>query len=190
MNHLPFSNLSEVLNPKSKIIISLSLLVVVAIALWQLASPVIIPSVASKYLYPSQYANRGSWIELDVTSHGKLYVGYSIANLTFPRTYLETKYSLILSKLNETGFPSYIRGFALKITNLRIQDNYDGSNSLWTPSNDITDAAQAISIFYFKTSANHQLTFTFTYSIYEILPVGSLADRSIIRSFNITQNVV
>jgi hypothetical protein len=177
------------MGPKGKILTSILLVIVVLIALWQFTSPVLIPSVGTKYLYSQQYANRGSWVALEVTGYGKFALGFSIANLTFPRTTLQTSYSLVLSKLNETGFPSYVRGFAVKITSLHVQDNYDGSTSAWAYSNDFTDGAQAISIFNFKTSANHQLRFTITYSIYEILVVGSLVDRSVTRSYNITQNV-
>jgi hypothetical protein len=178
------------MGPKAKILTSILLIIVLLVALWQFTSPALIPTVGTKYLYPSQYASRGSWVALEVTSYGKLALGISIANLTFPRTTLQTSYSLVLSKLNETGFPSYIRGFTVKITSLHIQDNYDGSTSAWAYSGNFSDAAQAISIFNFKTSANHQLMFTVTYSIYEILSVGSLVDRSVTRSYNVTQNVV
>ena len=178
------------MGPKGKILTSILLVIIVLVVLWQFTSPVLIPPVGSNYLSSSQYASRGSWVVLETTSYGKLALGFSIANLTFPRTTLQTSYSLVLSKINETGFPSYVRGFTVKITSLHIQDNYDGSTSAWAYSGDFPDAAQAVSIFNFKTSATHQMMFTVTYSIYEILLVGSLVDRSVTRSFNITQNVV
>jgi hypothetical protein len=71
-----------------------------------------------------------------------------------------------------------------------VQDNYDGSTSLWAPSADLLDAVQALTIFNFRTSANHQLRFTVSYELYEILFLGSLLDHSTTQSFNITQNVL
>lgn len=178
------------MGPRGKILTSIVLIIIVLVALWQFTSPALIPSVGTKYLSSSQYASRGSWVALELTKYGRLAIGFSIANLTFPRTTLQTSYSVVLSKLNETGFPSYIRGLTVRITSLHIQDNYDGFTSSWAYTDNFPDAAQATSIFNFKTSANHQLMFTITYSIYEILLVGSLVDRSVTRSFNITQNVV
>ena len=178
------------MGPRGKILTSILLIIVVLIALWQFTSPALIPSVGTKYLSSSQYANRGSWVALKVTSHGKLNLGFSIANLTSPSTNFQTSYSFIISKLNETGFPSYMRGFTVRITSLHIQDNYDGSTSSWAYTDNFPDAAQATAIFNFKTSANHQMMFTITYSIHEILLVGSLVDRSVTRSYNITQNVI
>jgi hypothetical protein len=92
--------------------------------------------------------------------------------------------------VNETAPSSYTRGFSLKITALHVQDEYDGSTSLWAPSADLPDAVQALTIFNFKTSANHQLRFTVSYELYEILFLGSLLDHSTTQSFNITQNVL
>ena len=34
------------------------------------------------------------------------------------------------------------------------------------------------------------MAFTITYTIYEILLVGSLVDRTVTRSYNITQNII
>jgi len=45
-------------------------------------------------------------------------------------------------------------------------------------------------LYNFKTSANHQLRFTISYQLYEILILGSLLDHSATQGFNITQNVV
>ena len=127
---------------------------------------------------------------LESCSHGRVFLAFSLANLTHPRTPLQTTYSLIISKVNETAPSSQTRGFTLKITALHVQDNYDGSTSLWAPSADIPDAVQALTIFNFKTSTNHQLRFTVSYELYEILILGSLLDHSTTQSFNITQNVV
>lgn len=178
------------MGPRGKILASILLVVVVLVALWQFTTPTALPSVGTKYLTSAQYANRGSWTFLELTSYGRFYLGFSIANLTYPRTTFQTQYSVVLSKLNESGLPSYVRGFTVKLVGLFVQDNYDGSTSSWAYSNNFPDAAQATSIFNFKTSATHKLMFMVTYSVYEILPVGSLVDRQTTRSFNITQNVV
>ncbi len=178
------------MGPRGKILASFLLIIVVIIAVWQFTTPILIPSVGTKYLSSTQYANRGSWVLLEVSGFGKVFLAFSIANLTYPRTTLPTVYSLIVSKLNETVLPSYIRGFTVKLTALHIQDNYDGSTSAWAPSGNFPEAAQATTLFNFQTSANHQLRFTISYQLYEILFIGSLIDHSTTRSFNITQNVV
>ena len=173
-----------------KILISLLLIIIVIIAVWQFTSPTLIPSVGTKYLSSTQYANRGSWIALEVSGYGKVFLAFSIANLTYPRTSLPTVYSFIVSKVNETVLPSYIRGFTVKLTGLHIQDNYDGSTSAWAPTGNFPDAAQATTQFNFQTSANNQLRLNIIYQLYEILFIGSVIDHSTTRSFNITQNVV
>jgi hypothetical protein len=179
------------MGPRGKILISILLIIIVILALWQLTSPRLIPSVGTKYFSSTLYANRGSWVLQETSSHGSVLLALSIANLTYPRTYLQTSYSIIISKMNETApSSSYIRGFSLKITALQVEDNYDGSISLWAPTTDFPDAVQAMTIFNFKTSANHQLRFTISYQVYEILILGSLLDHSVTRSFNITQNVL
>jgi hypothetical protein len=134
-------------------------------------------------------ANRGSWVVLEVSGYGKVFLAFSIANLTYPRTTLPTSYSIIVSKVNETALPAYIRGFTVKLTALHVQDSYDGSTSSWARS-ELPDAVQATALFNFQTSANHQLKFTISYQLYEVLFIGSLVDHSATHSFNITQNVV
>src|SRR6267143_3481145 len=131
------------MGPRGKILTSLLLIIVVILALWQFTSPALIPSVGTKYLSSTQYANRGSWVVVEVSGYGRVFLVFSIANLTYPRTTLPTYYSLIVSKVNETVLPSYIRGFTVKLTALQIQDNYDGSTSAWAPTGDFPDAAQA-----------------------------------------------
>src|SRR2546422_5327082 len=177
------------MGPRGKILASLLLIIIVILAVWQFTSPAPIPSVGTKYLSSQQYANRGSWVLLEVSGYGKVFLAFSIANLTYPHTSLPTSYSIIISKVNETA-PSYARGLTVKITALRIQDNYDGSISGWAPSGNFPDAVQATTLFNFKTSANHQLRFTISYQLYEILILGSLLDHSATQAFNITQNVV
>lgn len=175
---------------RGKILTSILLIIIVIIALWQLTSPALIPSIGTKYVSSIQYSNRGSWIVTETSNYGKVSLVISIANITFPRTTLQTQYSVVVSKVNESALPSYMRGISLKITSLTIQDNYDGSVSLWAASTSVSDAVQALSIFNFNTSANHQLRFTIGYQLYEILIVGSLIDHGVTHSFNITQNVI
>lgn len=178
------------MGPRGKVLTAILLIIVVILAVWQFTSPVLIPSVGTKYALSPQYANRGSWVLIEISGYGKVFLAFSIANLTYPRTTLPTSYSLIISKVNETAPSSYARGLTLKITSLRIQDNYDGSISSWAPSGNFPDAVQATTFYNFKTSANHQLKFTVTYQLYEILFLGSLIDHSATQSFNVTQNVV
>ncbi len=178
------------MGPRGKILSSLLLVFVVILAVWQFTSPALIPSVGTRYLSSTQYANRGSWVLLEVSGYGKVFLAFSITNLTYPRTTLPTSYSVIISKVNETAPSSYARGLTVKITALRIQDDYDGSISSWATSGNFPDAVQATTLFNFKTSANHQLKFTISYHLYEILILGSLLDRSATQAFNITQNVV
>jgi hypothetical protein len=178
------------MGPRGKILTAFILIIVVILAVWQFTSPALIPSVGTKYASSQQYANRGSWVLLEVSGYGKVFLAFSIANLTYPRTTLPTSYSVIISKVNETAPASYARGLTLKITAIRIQDNYDGSISSWAPTGNFPDAVQATTLYNFKTSANHQLKFTITYQLYEILVLGSLVDHSATQAFNITQNVV
>ncbi len=175
---------------RRKILISIFLIIIVVLAVWQFQSPRLIPSAGTKYLSSIQYANRGSWVLLESSSHGRVFLAFSIANLTYPHTGVQTSYSVLISKVNESAPSSYTRGFTLKITALLVQDSYDGSVSLWAASADLPDAVQAITIFNFKTSASHQLRFTVSYQLYKILVLGSLLDHSTTQSFNVTQNVV
>ncbi len=175
---------------RGKIFISILLMIIVVLAVWQFQSPRLIPSVGTKYLSSTQYANRGSWVLLESSGNGRVFLAFSIANLTYPRTGVQTSYSVTGSKVNETAPASYTRGFTLKITALQVQDNYDGSVSLWAASSDLPDAVQAVTIYNFKTTANRLLRFTVSYQVYEILLLGSFLDHSATQSFNITQNVV
>ncbi len=177
------------MGPRGKILTVLLLVLIVVLAIWQFTAPVLIPSVGTKYVSSVQYANRGSWIIQERSNYGKFFLVFSIANTTFPRTTLQTQYSLIVSKMNETSLPSYMRGLTVKLMSLRIDDNYDGSTTSWAPTAGFPDAAQATAIFNFKTSTTHELKFTLGYQVYEILLVGSLLDHSSTQSFNVTQYV-
>jgi hypothetical protein len=178
------------MGPRGKVLTALFLIIVVILAVWQFTSPALIPSVGTKYLSSTQYANRGNWVLLEVSGYGRVFLAFSVGNLTYPRTTLPTSYSVIISKVNETAPASYARGLTVKITSLRIQDNYDGSISSWAPTGGFPDAVQATTFYNFRTSASHQLKFTISYQLYEILLLGSLIDHSATQAFNITQNVV
>ncbi len=121
--------------------------------------------------------------------YGKIFLAFSIANLTYPRTTLPTSYSVVISDVNETLSSSYVRGFGLKVTALSVQDNYDGSTSSWGRGN-LTDAAQAASIFNFRTSTVHELRFTVSYALYDLFLFGYISDHAATQSFNVTQSVL
>jgi hypothetical protein len=78
------------MGPGGKILTSLLLIIIVIVAVWQFTSPALIPSVGTKYLSSTQYANRGSWVLMEVSSYGEVFLVFSIANLTYPRTTLQT----------------------------------------------------------------------------------------------------
>jgi len=94
------------MGPRGKIL-TLLFLIIVIVAVWQFTRPALIPSVGTKYLFSTQYANRGSWVLLEVSGYGRVFLAFSIANLTYPRTTLPTSYSLIIGKVNETAPSSY-----------------------------------------------------------------------------------
>ena len=113
-------------------------------------------------------------------------LAFSIANTSYPRLGIATSYSLVISVVNQTLTGSYVKGFGLKVTALTIQDNYDGSTMRWNTGS-LVDAVQATSVFFFRTSALHELRFTVTFQFYSLLPLGSLPDKTASASFNITQ---
>ena len=67
------------MGPKAKIGISIILILIVALAVWQLTSPRGIPVVGTKYTEPGPLSQQGAWILLEKTSSGFLYLGFSIA---------------------------------------------------------------------------------------------------------------
>ena len=174
---------------KAKIGISIILIVIVALAVWQLSSPRSIPAVGRKYTQPGPLSQQGTWIQLEKTSSGVLYLGFSIANTTFPRTALSTTYSVIISKLNETIKSSYTKTYTVRVTGLTIQDNYDGKYTGYDTTGLIPDAVQATTLFHFATSATHEIQFTISYDVYNLLLFGYTLDHSQTRSFNITQSI-
>lgn len=120
----------------------------------------------------------------------KAYIAVSISNATFPRTGIGTDYSLVISDVNQTIMNSIVQGLGVRVTGMHIQDSVDGSTNTWRNGNAVTDAAQATSIFFFKTSTNHMLRFTVTFQLYDILPLGSIPDLTVTSSFNVTQIVL
>jgi len=173
-----------------KIAISIVLTVIVALAVWQLTSPHLLPPVGSKYATSALYSNRGNWTLSETMRYVKANVAISISNVTFPRTGIGTDYSLVISDVNQTIRNSIVKGFGVRVTGMNIQDSVDGSTSTWGNGNAVSDAAQATSIFFFKTSTNHMLRFTVTFQLYDLLPLGSIPDLTVTSSFNITQTVL
>src|SRR5215471_18691633 len=175
---------------KAKILVSILLIVIVGLALWQFTSPRDIPSVGTKYTQPGPFSEKGSWIILEKTSSGQVFLGISIANLTYPKAVLSTTYSIVLSKINETISSSYAKSITVRVTRLHLQDNYDGNFTGVDTTGQLSDAVQATTLFFFKTSATHQLQITITYTVYNLLLVGYTMDHTQTRSYNITQPII
>ena len=175
---------------RKKIAVSILLIIIVALAVWQFTSPQLLPTVGNKYSTAGPYSNRGSWTIPETMMYVKAYLAVSISNVTFPRTGIGTDYSLLISDVNQTITNSIVKGLGVRITGMNIQDSVDGSTSTWGNGNAVSDAAQATSIFFFKTSTTHMLRFTVTFQLYNLLPLGSIPDQTVTRSFNITQIVL
>jgi hypothetical protein len=178
------------LGVRKKIAVSIALTIIVALAVWQFTSPQLLPSVGAKYSTFGLYSNRGSWTISETVQYGRAYLAISISNVTFPRTGTGTDYSLVISDVNHTITNSIVKGFGVRVTGMSIQDSVDGSTSTWGNGNALSDAVQATSIFFFRTSINHMLRFTVTFQLYDLLPLGSIPDRIVTNSFNITQTVL
>ncbi len=97
---------------------------------------------------------------------------------------------MVISKVNETVISPYVRSFSLRVTSLTIEDNYDGTTINWGKTNNLNDAVQVTSLFLFRTSGDHQLRFTVTYELYNLMIVGYVAEHSTARSFNVTQYIL
>ena len=175
---------------KAKIGISIILILILALAVWQLTSPRSMPSVGTKYAQPGPLSEKGSWIVAEKTSSGTVYLAISIANLTYPRAALSTTYSVLISKLNETITSPYTRTITVRVTSLILQDNYDGKYTGLDTTGLVPDAVQVTTLFHFTTSADHQLQFTITYQVDNLLLLGYTVDHTITRSYNITQTIL
>lgn len=175
---------------RKKIAVSIILVIIVALAVWQFTSPQLLPSVGNKYATFGPYSNRGSWTVPETFRYGRAYLVISISNVTFPRTGIGTDYSLVISDVNQTITNSIVKGFGVRVTGMFIQDSVDGSTSTWGNGNAVSDAVQGTSIFFFRTSTNHMLRFTVTFQLYDLLPLGSIPDQTVTSSFNITQTVL
>jgi hypothetical protein len=178
------------LGVRKKVAVSIVLISIVALAVWQFTSPQLLPPVGNKYSTLGAYSNRGSWTFNETMRYVSAFLAISISNITFPRTGIGTDYSLIISDVNQTITNSIVKGFGVRVTGMSIQDSVDGSTSIWGNGNAVSDAAQATGIFFFKTSTNHMLRFTVTFQLYDLLPLGSILDRTVTSSFNITQTVL
>jgi hypothetical protein len=177
------------LGVRKKIFVSILLIIIVALAVWQFTSPQLLPPVGNRYSIFGPYSNRGSWTLPETMRYGRAYMSISISNVTFPRTGIGTDYSLLVSNVNQTITNSIVKGFGVRVTGMNIQDSVDGSTSTWGNGNALGDAVQATSIFFFRTSTNHMLRFTVTFQMYDLLPLGSIPDQTVTSSFNITQTV-
>ena len=116
---------------RKKIAVSIVLIIIVALAVWQFTSPQLLSPVGSKYSAFGAYSNRGSWTILETMRYGRAYLAISISNVTFPRTGIGTDYSLVISDVNQTLTNSIVKGFGARVTSLSIQDSVDGSTSTW-----------------------------------------------------------
>jgi len=96
---------------------------------------------------------------------------------------------LTVTNLNQSITGSFVKGFGLRVTAITMQDNYDGSTSTWGIGDSLTDAVQVTGVFNFQTSALHKLRITGTYQLYDLLPLGSIPDKTRNDSFNITQTL-
>ena len=146
--------------------------------------------VGGKYSAFGPYSNRGSWTIMETMRYGSAYLAISISNVTFPRTGIGTDYSLVISDVNHTITNSIVKGFGVRVTGMSIEDSVDGSTSSWGNGHDVSDAVQATSIFFFRTSTNHMLRFAIAFQLYDLLPLGSIPDQTVTDSFNITQTVL
>src|SRR5881397_535035 len=173
------------MGPKAKIAITILLIIVVL----QFTGPHQLSPVGDKYTSQPIYTNRGTWIILENMSYGRAYVAFSITNQSYPRTGLQTYYTLTISNLNQSITGSFVKGFGLRVTAITMQDNYDGSTSTWGIGDSLTDAVQVTGVFNFQTSALHKLRITVTYQLYDLLPLGSIPDKTRNDSFNITQTL-
>ncbi len=178
------------MGPKAKVGISAVLVVIVALAVWQLTSPPAMPAIGTKYVQPGQFSNRGFWVEFEKAVSGSLFLGFSIANLTYAREASSTTYSIVISKLNETINGSFVKSFSVRVTGLTIEDNYNGKFTGYDAGSSLNDAVQVTSLFTFLTPADHKVRFTVSYDVYNLLFFGYTVDHSQTRSFNITQNIL
>ena len=151
------------MEPEGKVAAIFTLISVFSLGLWQFTSPRTLPRVGIKYV-GSGSSTRRSWVLKTSSSAGKACLAFGTANLTFPRLSLPTTYSLIISVVNETVTNSYAKSYSIRMTSLALLDNYYGGTNSWGKTNDLPDAAQATSLFFFKTSATPELKFTATYS--------------------------
>lgn len=175
---------------KAKLTVIPVLALILVLGLWHLSRPPLLRSVGTKYISSPVYSKLGSWTSVEAVPSGQVALAFSISNLTFPRPYLSTTYSLVISKINETVDGPIANSISLRVTGLRVEDNYDGLTTSWGKPNDLSDAVQVLSIQLLKTSGDHQMRFTVTYELYTLLMIGYVPERSETRSFNVTQSIL
>ena len=174
---------------KAKVIISVLLVIILGISLWQFTAPQIISPVGQKYAQSAAYSSRGSWTVREQMSYGTVFLVFSIANTTTPQVTLPpTIYSLVISNDNQTISNAFVRGFGIRVVTLTVQDSYDGSTTV-RGNNYLADAVQVTSNLNLKTSALHRVTFNVSYQTMDLLLVGYTNDHLTTRSFNTTQQV-
>jgi len=179
------------MGPRAKVGISIILVVIVALALWQFSSPPQLPVAGAKYLLAEQPSHHGSWTLLEKAGSGSLFLGFLISNITYARQGFSTTYSVVISKVNETVSSSFVKSFSLRVTGLTIDDNYDGTSTGFDKMNPLNDAVQVTGLFDFRTGGTeHMLRFTIKYDVYNLLVFGYTVDHSSTRAFNITQNIL
>lgn len=83
-----------------------------------------------------------------------------------------------------------MKNFTVRVTSLTIEDNYDGKTTGYDTTGILHDAVQVTGLFDFLTPANHEVRFTVTYDLCNLLFFGYTVDHSQTRSFNITQNIL
>jgi hypothetical protein len=182
------------MGPRGKILISIILVIIVALSVWQLSSPPSIPSVGTRYLPATLASHQASYVEEERTGTGTLFLGISISNITFARIALITSYSIVISKINQTVNSNLVHSYTVRVTGLTILDNYDGSSAGFDAHSNLTDAVQVLAPFTFSTSNApselHQLRFTITYDVYNLYFFGYSVDHSQTRALNTTQNIL
>src|SRR5207247_10905537 len=85
--------------PKAKIAITILLIIVVIIAVWQFTGPHQLSRVGDKHTSQPIYTNRETWIILENMSYGRASVPFSIDKQSYHRTGLQKYYNLTISNL-------------------------------------------------------------------------------------------
>jgi hypothetical protein len=175
---------------RAKLIVSVFLVLIVGIGVWQFTAPIMVTVAGEKYARSITYASRGNWTLEENTAYGRVFLVFSIANLTFPQPSLPaTSYGLTISIKNETITNQYVKGYSFRFLSMTAEDNYDGSNTATGPGNNMGDAVQSDIVMQMKTIGCHVLKFIVNYETVDLFTVGWMNDHDMTRSFNVTQAV-